>query len=270
MTVGTIGGLSGSGRAELGKVFARGRRVTTTADAAAALGTDDAAAAKRLAAWASRGWVRRVRRGLYLAVPVDAPDPASWTADPWYLADLVWSPCYVTGWSAANHWGLTDQIFRSTVIATTQRVRQVSQTLGGHAYLVHHVASQLLGWGTSVEWRDERRIQVADPARTVMELLGDPSLGGGIRHVADILDVYLASQDPGGLLATGDRLGNGTAFKRLGYLVEVLGIDNGDLLKQARTRVTTGYSLLDPAQKHAGVRIRPWNLVANVELRGVE
>ena len=73
--------------------------------------------------------MRRIRRGLYLAVPVDAPDPAAWTADPWYLADVVWPPCYVTGWSAANFWSLTDQVFRSTVIATAARVRRVAQHL---------------------------------------------------------------------------------------------------------------------------------------------
>ena len=83
------GGLSRTGRRELTSVLSRGQRTTTIGDAAAALGVTRDEAARRLAAWASRGWLRRIRRGLYLAVPVDAPDPFSWTEDPWYLADLA-------------------------------------------------------------------------------------------------------------------------------------------------------------------------------------
>lgn len=262
------GGLSSTGRSELARVFRSGRRVTTTADAATALGTDGAEAARRLAEWASRGWVRRARRGLYLAVPVDAPDPAAWTADAWYLADIVWSPCYVTGWTAANHWSLTDQIFRPTVIATTGRVRRVAQHVAGNEYLVHHVGPDLLTWGLRSEWRDERKVMVADPSRTVMELLGDPALGGGIRHVAEILENYLDVEDPAVLIEVGDRLGNGAAFKRLGYLLEVSGRSLDELVGACRERVAPGVSALDPTQQSSGPRVTRWNLRANVDLSG--
>src|SRR3974390_888658 len=177
------GGLSSTGRRELTSLFARGQRTTTVEEAAEILGLSRGEAAHRLAAWASSGWLRRVRRGLYLSVPVDAPDPLGWTEDPWYLADLVWHPCYITGWSAANHWSLTDQVFRSTVVATTTRVRTVEQELAGNSYLVHHVNDARLEWGLRSEWRHERRVLVADPARTVAELLDVPALGGGVRHV---------------------------------------------------------------------------------------
>ena len=105
------GGLSARGRRDLATLFGAGQRTVTVDAAAAALGVSRESAARRLSAWASRGWLRRVRRGLYIAVPVDARDPATWNEDPWYLADLVWDPCYIAGWSAANHWALTDQVF---------------------------------------------------------------------------------------------------------------------------------------------------------------
>jgi predicted transcriptional regulator of viral defense system len=264
--VALAGGLSGTGRSELARVFAAGRRVTTTAEAAAALGTNSAEAARRLAEWASRGWVRRARRGLYLAVPVDAPDPAAWTVDPWYLADIIWSPCYVTGWTAANHWSLTDQIFRPTVIATTGRVRRVTQRVAGNEYLVHHVAPELLGWGLRTEWRDERKVMVADPARTVMELLGDPALGGGIRHVAEILENYLDANDLAALIEAGDRLRNGAAFKRLGYILEESDRALPELISACQERVTPGVSALDPTQRSSGPRAPRWHLRANVDL----
>ncbi len=262
------GGLSRSGRRELASIFSRGQRTTTVEDAAAALGLSRGAAAKRLAAWASGGWLRRIRRGLYLAVPVDAPDPLTWTEDPWYLADLVWHPCYITGWSAANHWSLTDQVFRSTVVATTTRVRRVDQHLVGNSYLVHHVRDDRLEWGLNAEWRHERRILVAEPARTVAELLDAPVLGGGIRHVAEILDAYLLDGDTDldALIGVLDRLDNGAAFKRLGFLLEHLAVDDPGGMAALSERITAGVSSLDPSQPAVGSRSSKWGLLVNADI----
>jgi len=259
-----VAGLSASGRRDLTAIFSRGRRVATVAEAADALCVEPERAARRLAALASSGWVRRVRRGLYLAVPVDAADPHSWSEDPWYLADLVWHPCYITGWSAANHWALTDQVFRSTVVATAARVRRVEQDLAGNAFLVHHVDEKRFSGGLVSEWRHERRVLVADPARTVAEILDQPGLGGGIRHVAEILDTYLIDGEHSTLLDALTRLGNGTAFKRLGYLIEALGIDAPDILAECERWLTSGFPLLDPALPATGPRSSTWGIVANI------
>lgn len=243
-----------------------GARTVSVEHAAVALNTSRQQVARRLAGWASRGWLRRVKRGLYLAVPVDAPDPAGWSEDPWYLADLAWGPCYVTGWTAANHWSLTDQVFRATVIATTQRVRQVEQALAGNAYLVHHVDAERLTWGLRPEWRHERRVLVTDPARTVAELLDSPALGGGIRHVAEILDTYLSDGDSLALTNSVGRLCNGAAFKRLGYLVERLGIHDEPLIRQCQEHATSGVVRLEPALPASGHRSSRWGLSVNVEV----
>jgi predicted transcriptional regulator of viral defense system len=261
-----IGGLSAAGRRELAVLFSGGERTTTVESAAGALGISRQDAAKRLAAWASRGWLRRLRRGLYLAVPVDAQDPGAWSEDSWYLADLVWNPCYVTGWSSANHWSLTDQVFRSTVVATTQRVRRVEQELAANAYLVHHVGPERLEWGLRAEWRHDRRVLVADPARTVAEMLDVPTLGGGIRHVAEILDTYLMDGEPSALVDSVERLGNGAAFKRLGYLAERLGADHSELVRACERHITSGVSRLDPALPATGRRSPKWGLLLNAEV----
>ena len=154
---------------------------------------------------------------------LDARDPATWNEDPWYLADLVWDPCYIAGWSAANHWALTDQVFRSTVVATAQRVRRVDQQLAGASYLVHHVGADRLEWGLVGEWRGDRRINVSGRERTVADMLSDPTLGGGIRHTMEVLDTLLSVAKLEDLVDAVERLNNGAAIKRLGYLLEVLG-----------------------------------------------
>lgn len=258
----TAGGISAASRRELANLLGGGQRTVNVEDAAKALGTSREAAAKRLAAWASRGWLRRIRRGLYLAVPVDARHPGAWTEDPWYLADLVWKPCYIGGWSAANHWSLTDQVFRSTIIMTGQRVRRVEQELAGAAFLVHHVAAELLTWGLAREWRHDRGVLVSSRERTVADLLSNPVLGGGIRHSMEILELALAEVSIESVVDAVTRLGNGAGLKRLGYLLELLG-HSTDAIEE---RLTSGVSLLDPALPDRGPKSPRWSLRLNADV----
>ena len=255
-------GVSARGRRDLAVLFGSGQRTVTVAAAATALGVSRGSAARRLAAWAAGGWLRRVRRGLYAAVPADARDPASWSEDPWYLADLVWDPCYIAGWSAASHWALTDQVFRCTIVATSQRVRRVDQSLAGVDSLVHHVGADRLGWGLVGEWRGDRRVKVSSPERTVADMLSDPALGGGIRHTMETLDALLSVARLEGLVDALEQLGNGAAIKRLGYLLEVLGYDTAPIKRS----LTSGFPLLDPALPAKGARSSRWGLRINADV----
>ena len=256
------GGLSAASRRELATLFGTGKRTVSVDEAAIALDLSRVRAAKRLAALAARGWLRRIRRGLYLAVPADAAEPSAWTADAWYLADLVWKPCYIGGWSAANHWSLTDQVFRSTIVMTGRRVRRVEQELAGAALLVHHVDAELLTWGLAREWRHDRSVLVSNPERTVADLLSNPALGGGIRHSLEILESALAEVSLESVVDAVTRLKNGAALKRLGFLLEALG-HSADAIDLP---ISSGVVLLDPALPTGGPRSTKWGLRVNVDV----
>ncbi|MGO8956483.1 MAG: type IV toxin-antitoxin system AbiEi family antitoxin domain-containing protein [Streptosporangiaceae bacterium] len=263
-------GISRRGRAELAAVLASGRRFVTPADVASALGLDADAAAKRLSRWARDGWVRRVRRGLYIGVPVDASNPAAWSEDAMIVAATVWSPCYFTGWTSANHWALTDQVFRTTVLKTTERVRSTHVRLLDHDYLLAHASADALAFGLKSEWHGESRLRFADPARTVIDVLDEPRLAGGIRHAAEILGTFLDEHDPALLVDYGDRLGNRVVFKRLGYLVAALDLHVPELLSACQQRISAGISALDPDGPKGGRRITRWGLRVNVAIEPQE
>lgn len=245
-------------------MVARGRRLVSVTDVATVLTIDRVTAAKKLSRWADQGWLRRVRRGLYIPVPLEAERPNSWSEDPLLLADAVWTPCYFTGWTAASQWGLTEQIFHSTVLKTASRVRSARERLLDHEYLLTHISEQDMAWGMRLIWREERRVQMADPARTVIDILDTPALGGGIRHCAEILAAYLEENDSQPLVEYGDRLGNRAVFKRLGYLLEAAELGRTDLVDVCRQRLSAGISLLDPGAPASGPRVSRWHLRANV------
>jgi predicted transcriptional regulator of viral defense system len=264
-----MAGISGTGRTELAALTARGRRLLAVDDVAEALGIDRARAAKRLARWEREGWLRRARRNLYIPVPVDAENPATWSEDALYIADAVWSPCFFTGWTSANHWGLTDQVFRTIVVKTAGRVRRSRERILDHDYLLVHVSERHLAWGTSVEWREDRRIRLADPARTVIDVLDDPRLSGGIRNAADFLSVYLEEHEPRRLIEYGERLGNATVFKRLGYIMSAMNLGSAGSVEECRRRLPSGISLLDPTGPTGGPRVSEWGLRVNVRLEPI-
>ncbi len=225
-------GISEKNRRRLTKLHRGTTGPFTARDAAALLVLDIGRAQRFLAYLADKGWLTRVRQGLYATVPLDAVEPAYWRQDPWVVAYKVFSPFYLGGWTACEHWGLTDQIFRETVVISSRRLRYRHMEIHGFSYRVK-VVGRNKNFGTEVVWRDQTRVHLSDPTRTVVDILDDPSIGGGIRHVADILETYLADErrNDSLLLEYAHKLGNRTVFKRLGYLLERLGASSATLLE---------------------------------------
>ena len=259
-------GISGRSRQQLARLTARGKQVVSVDDAVDKLQLGRSEAAKMMARWAEQGWLRRVRRGVYIAVPVNVERPDLWIADPFVVAMAVWSPCYFTGWTAGNHWGLTEQIFQTVVVRTSNRVRSPEQTLLGQKYLIGNVARGKLDWGIRNEWIENTRIPFADEARVIVDVLDDPGIGGGIRHSADMLAEYLAEHDPAVLLEYAEQLGNAAVFKRLGYLCQIMRLTDERFLDECEHRLSAGVALLDPTARRTGTRNARWRIRANVKL----
>jgi predicted transcriptional regulator of viral defense system len=261
-------GISGRSREQLARLTARGRQIVSVDDAVERLGLARSDAAKILGRWAEQGWLRRVRRGLYIAVPVDVERPDLWTGNPLVIATAVWSPCYFTGWTAGNHWGLTEQVFQTIVVRTSDRVRSPRQTLLDQRYLVGNVAAERMSWGIRSEWLEDTKVNFADEARVIVDVLDDPGIGGGIRHCADMLETYLVEHDRELLLEYAEELGNAAVVKRLGYLCDVLHLADERFLRACEDRLSTGIARLDPGARKGGRRNGRWRVQVNARVEG--
>src|SRR3972149_10011472 len=92
--------------------------------ASEALGLSGRETALKLAALDKKGWLRRVKRGTYFILPLEATKKEGGVAsDPWIIASVLFAPCYIGGWSAAEYFELTEQIFRSTFVVSAASVR---------------------------------------------------------------------------------------------------------------------------------------------------
>jgi len=264
---GRSGGISGRTRGLLGELHRAGPGPFGTADAARLWGLEPERAGRRLRMLAERGWLVRARHGLYTPVPLDAATPADWIDDPWLIAAKLYPTGYVGGWSACEHWGLTDQLFRELLVFTPDRSAPRRAVAGVTPIRVKVVKPDKV-FGVRAVWRRSVRLGVSDPTRTLVDLLDDPAVGGGIRHTAEVLAAYLASnhRDDALLLGYAERLGNRTVFKRLGYIAETLELGGRGIVDACRSRISRGVSLLDPSAGARGPIVTRWNLRINVEL----
>ncbi len=260
-------GISARNRRLLDRIHRASQGAVTVREAAKILDLSAAATAKLLSQWHAQGWLSRVRRGLYVPVPLGSGSPAAAVADPWAIMAKAFAPCYIGGWSACEHWGFTEQLFRAVLVVTTKPVRPRKGELQGTPFVARVTAPDRF-FGSRRVWREQTPIDVSDPSRTIIDILNEPGLGGGIRHVAQVLQSYFRSEyrDDRHLLEYGHKLGNRTVFKRLGFLVERLGIDAPALVSECRARLTAGYSRLDPTGPKKGNLLRRWNLLINIEV----
>ncbi|OHC70988.1 MAG: hypothetical protein A3H93_19525 [Rhodocyclales bacterium RIFCSPLOWO2_02_FULL_63_24] len=241
-------GLSASSRSQLSRLLRDNPPIVTPSEAVVALGVTPAVAARRLATWSRAGWLARVRRGVYVPVPIESESPDVALEDPWTVATAMFEPCYIGGWSAAEHWGLTEQIFSSLCVMTTTRPRNRKPLLRRTKFDLHTVpATHLIGLKTV--WRGGTRVRLSDPARTLIDMMADPALGGGIRHVAEMLASLLHDQPKEGakLADYAAKLGIGAVYKRLGFLLQRDHPDQIALIAACQANLSAGYAKLDPS-----------------------
>lgn len=235
------------GRTQLSQVLRGAGEVVSVDDVTDILQIERQAASKLLARWNEQGWLKRLRRGFYAPVPIAALGHEQVLEDPWVIVPELFGPACIGGWSAAEHWGLTEQLFRSTCVLTGRPIRAKEQTIEGIPFVLKHVRPEVL-FALRPVWRGTVRIDVSSPAKTTIDMLDDPAIGGGIRHVADCLAVYLGREDASAdeLLAIAGRLGNRAVFKRLGFLAERLP-GQQELAAACRKHLSRGTAKLDPA-----------------------
>jgi len=261
------GGISNTRRAHIDALHRTLKGPFTVREAATALRLPLAETRQLLSSFFSRGWLSRVRRGLYVTVPLGASAPSEWRADGWVVATKLFSPGYVGGWSACEHWSLTEQVFRDVLVFTTRPIRKSRIEIQGMPFFLRSIPASHL-FGLTPVWRDGVKTTVSDSSRTLVDLLDDPSLGGGIAHVGEIVRAYFESSHRNDAVLLGylGRFHSRSTYKRLGYIVESLGIPAERLLSECSKNQSQGLVALDPAVRARGRILKRWRLRVNVDL----
>lgn len=240
----------------------QGKAIFAIADASRLLGPGAKKTVHRLAL---KKWVLPLKRGLYAIVPLDVGVKGSdaFVVHNFVIASLLVEPYYVAYWSALNHHGLTDQIPRTTFVATT-RARHPVQVLDATYCFVKLARGKFFGWqDVGIEGRT---VRISDPEKTVADCLDHAEHCGGVEQVARALYFYHEEVDLKRVVEYARRMGNNTILKRLGYVLEVTGL----LPQYERVldgfRPSAGFPKLDTLSPRTGRYNSRWGLLVNYRL----
>ncbi len=256
-----VEGIGSVSRQKLSKVINSSKGGITPEAVCKILNVSRQEAGRLLSRWHKSGWLQRIKRGFYISIPVEsAPDRLA-IENPWAIVSKIFSPGYIGGFSAIKHWDLSEQIFESIVFYTTKKVTVRHPDYSGLKLHLKTIKSSKL-FGTKTIWIDSIKVQVSDPTRTMVDLFDDPAMVGGMSIVRDFFQNYLESEHANIklLMDYSEKFGNNTVFKRLGFLMETIGVDNSKVLERIRKKISKGYSKFDPSVTGKRI-IRRWNLI---------
>jgi len=259
----TLSGIGKLNRHRLAEIIRGTKGSISVTEAANILNLSFPKVAKMLSLWAKKGWLSRIRRGIYIPIPLESRTVDTVLEDPWIIAEKLFAPCYIGGWSAAEYWGLTEQIFRTILIMTQQKPRNRSLVIKGTKFLLRTISDKAM-FGIKPVWKGQVKVSVSDPTRTIIDMLNDPQLGGGIRSTMDIFINYLKSEKANMdlVLEYAKQLGVGAVYKRLGFLLERFAPDKKTAINICQLSLTAGNTKIDPKSRQSGTDrlITRWRL----------
>ena len=255
-----ISGISSKSRKRLKMLISTSNSVLTAQLVSRVLVLPQLESARMLSRWYNAGWLKRVKRGVYWPVQLEEDPDEIAVEYPWLIANNLFAPGYIGGFSAVKHWDFSEQIFEPVVYLTVKPIAKREIILSNTKFKLKTIKPYKV-FGTKTAWRKNVKIQVSDPSKTMVDFLDDPVFGGGMRTVMDFFMEYWSSEykDIDLLIKYAGKMKNKTIFKRLGFLLEIKKISNSKTIELLRKNISSGYSKFDPLIDGACV-LRKWNL----------
>ena len=213
----------------------------------------------------SKGWIRRIRRGRFAVVPLSSGTDRSPQLHEFVVAMQLVEPAAIAYWSALNHHGMTEQLPRTVFVATNHPVRRPPGVVLGMSYRIVSVRPNKF-FGVMKDWIDETPFNVTDREKTIIDGLDLPQYSGGVGEIAAALVGFWKTLDEKKLKKYAAGIGKSAVAKRLGFLMETLGLGNVELFRKSLT-FAPGFVSLDPTLPKQGKYNRRWGLLINAEIQ---
>lgn len=253
-------GMGKTGRERFVKVLELNSRIITSKTVTEALNIPTPEANKMLSRWYQNAWLYRVKRGVYTPVPLGYSTKELVLEEPYLIADSIYGPGYIGGFSAIKYWDLTDQIIETVYYFSTKQVKERSARLGSVNFKIKTIKNNRI-FGVKPIWYGSNKVRVSDPTKTIIDILDDPKLVGGMSIVYEIFEEYIGSEycDYEKLLSYALRMNNRTIVKRLGFMIDTKLAKLPSNLTNLEKIISSGYSYFDPSIKNNRI-VDKWKL----------
>lgn len=210
-------------------------------------------------------WVLPLKRGLYVIVPLDVgiKGADSFIVHNFVIASSLVKPYYIGFWSALNYHGLSDQIPGTTFIATTTAKKPL-EILDVEYHFVRLGKNKFFGI-TEIEV-EGNKVKISNPEKTIVDCMDHPEHAGGIDEVAK--SIYFSHQelDFKKIKDYAERSKNVTILKRLGFILEKVGLLDKYKFVFEGFKPSQGYPALDKLSPKKGKHNSKWGLLINREI----
>jgi len=227
-------------------------------------------AVKRLLSdMAKRGLLMRVKEGLYYVIPFEQ-DPKTFMPD-WHLLSqyLVGDVEYYIGYfSALQIHSLTTQPNLKEQIVVNKQIKPSTLFVKEIPFqFVYHNKKHF--FGNKKTWIDSfNRVQCSDLEKTIIDCLFKPEYAGGITEIAKAIYKIKDKIDFSKIVQYAKRFDSQAVIKRLGFLLELLEIEN-NMIDELQKLRTNSVVLLEPSYPKEGKTISRWAIQQNIDTESI-
>ncbi|MFV2045510.1 MAG: type IV toxin-antitoxin system AbiEi family antitoxin domain-containing protein [Anaerolineales bacterium] len=243
----------------------RGQKTVTLTDLRETLGASESYARYLAHSLVKKGWLERLRPGLFQLVPAERGREGVADTNPLAAGAALITPYFFSFGTACTHHGLTEQVFAEVYLACQQRRRP--QMIRGKRYVFVYVPEKRFFGFKEVAVLGSP-VQMAVVERALLDAIDRPRYAGGIAEVSRIAAKAVAKVSWDLLLKLVRQWGSSALVQRLGYLFDLHQAEmpadvRRDLLKLLRPQS----KILFGSRRRwgtSGKLVRPWNVVENV------
>jgi len=218
----------------------------------------------------NRGLLMRLKEGVYCIIPYE--QDAETFMPEWHLiaGHLVNGAKYYIGYYAALqiHNLITQPSLKEQIV--------VSKQIRPSEILIKNIPFQFIYhndkhfFGAKKIWIDSfHQVLCSDLEKTFIDCLFKPDYAGGITEVARAIYSSKDKIKYDILLDYAKRFNSQAVIKRLGFLLEILGI-NSEIINDLQKLKTASYAVLDTELPKAGKRNSRWSIQQNLEIETIK
>jgi predicted transcriptional regulator of viral defense system len=213
---------------------------------------------------ASKGRLQRIEKGKYLLIPEVAGIEGFWAEEPWVIVPHLVKEYYVGFWTAMNFWGMTEQIPYTVFVATTKQKKKSSLKFGGQRFQFVTLSEKKF-FGFIEEKTGKNTFNISSKEKTIVDGLMHPEYCGGIPEVSKVMWNARQEVDWKTVLEMAGQVGVNVVLKRLGYLLDALGIEENISKLIMKNLRRYPYQYLDPnAVKKKIEYSKNYGLITNI------
>lgn len=243
----------------------RNQKTVTLAELREALGVSENYARLFAHRLVKKGWLERLRPGLFQLIPADRGPEGVGDTNPLAAGAVLVTRYFYSFGTACTHHGLTEQVFSELYLACREQRRP--EIIREQRYVFVHVPERcFFGFGQIAVLGEP--VQMATAERALLDAVDRPRYAGGIGEVSRITARGATRISWDVMLDFVRRWGSSALVQRLGYFLDLHQVRVPNNVKAALLDLVRPKSKILLASRSrwgtTGKLVRTWNVVENV------